>query len=583
MNSFSRLKLTQRFAVLIAFIAIGFAVYGGWSFKTLNELKINGPLYQRIVQGKDLVADILPPPEYIIESYLVSMQLLDAGEKAEQNRLAERLKTLKGEYDARHAFWLKEEGLDEVLSTTFLKDAHAPAAAFYSEAFGVFIPAVLGGERDKAGLAMARMRQHYETHRQAIDKVVEMTNRRNAADEAAANVRINEATVQLLLMLLGSLGAAVAVAVFITRGLLTRLGGEPDYAVSIAHAIADCDLTIDIATRSGDTTSLLAAMQSMRGSLATVIGNVDRCVRVLADAAVHLRDTAGMVAKHTAHQQGMSQSMAAAVEQMSSSVTEITSTMEELSASSSQIAEHSGSVAEIASQTWEKSKQGAEAMRSVLARMNDIRADNQGSLAEIVALGTKSRQIGKVMEIINAVADQTKLIAFNAALEASSAGEAGKRFSVVAGEIRRLADSVTDSTGDIEAKVQEIQDSISRLVVTSEKGAATITAGMEASTRTAQDLTDLVTAADQTRNAARQISISTQQQKTASGQVVIALREIVTASSQTAQAIASVSRISGEMTAMSLELSDLIKRFRLTASAAQPPIVVEHSVVEQNT
>ncbi len=567
MYSFNRLKLSQRFAVLIAFIAIGFAVYGGWSFKTLNELKINGPLYERIVQGKDLVADILPPPEYIIESYLVSLQLLAAGDKDEQTRLAGRLKTLKGEYDARHEFWLKED-LGGELGELFLKRAHEPALAFYADAFKEFVPAVQKGERDHALAAMQRMTRNYETHRQAIDRVVQLTNKRNEADEAAARARVTEATVLLLIMLAGSLGAAVAVAMFITRGLVTSLGGEPDYAVRIAHAIADCDLSIAIETRPGDQTSLLAAMKNMQGSLATIIGNVDRSVRILAAAAAHLQDTAGMVANNTAHQQGMSQSMAAAVEEMSASVTEITSTMEELSASSSQIAEHSGSVAEIANQTWEKSKQGSQAMRSVLARMSDISADNQGSLEEIVALGAKSRQIAKVMEIINAIADQTKLIAFNAALEASSAGEAGKRFSVVAGEIRRLADSVTDSTDDIEAKVQEIQDSISRLVITSEKGAATITGGMDASTHTARDLDGLVEAASQTRNSARQISISTQQQKTASDQVVVALREIVSASSQTAQAIASVSRISNEMTDMSLNLSELVKRFRLVAADA---------------
>lgn len=564
MSSFSQLKLTHRFAVLIAVITIGFAVYGGWSFKTLNELKINGPLYQRIVQGKDLVADILPPPEYIIESYLVSLQLLEAADKVDQDRLVERLKTLRGEYDTRHAFWLKE-GLEEDLVKMFLKEAHEPAVAFYEGAFGDFVPAVQKGERDKAVVAMARMRKHYEAHRKAIDQVVQFTNKRNADDEAAARERIKWDSVFLLVMLLGSLSVAVAIAVLIARSLLASLGGEPDYAVRIAHAIADCDLSIDVRTKSGDTTSLLAAMKSMQGGLATVISNVERSIRVLAEAALHLQDTAGMAARSPEYQQGMSQSMAASVEEMASSVTEITSTMEELSASSTQIAEHSGSVAEIANQTWEKSKKGSEAMRSVLARMDDIRTDNQHNLEEIVQLGAKSRQISKVMEIINTIADQTKLIAFNAALEASSAGDAGRRFSVVASEIRRLADSVTDSTGDIEAKVEEIQGSISRLVVTSEKGATTIVAGMQASTSTAHDLDELVEAASQTRNAARQISISTQQQKTASDQVVIALREIVTASSQTADAIASVSRISTEMSAMSLELSELVKRFRLTA------------------
>lgn len=564
MKLFSRLKLSHRFAVLIGFIAMGFVVYGGWSFKTLNELKINGPIYQRIVQGKDLVADILPPPEYIIESYLVTFQLLEAVDKIDQGRLIERLKALRAEYDTRHAFWL-QQGLEAELSKTFLHDAHESAMAFYDRAFAEFVPAVQNRERDKAIVAMAGMRQHYELHRKAIDQVVQFTNKRNTDDETAAHQRVDQETKLMLVMLIVSLGACVAVALLITRGLFASIGGEPDYAMRVVRAITECDLTGTVETRPGDASSLLAAMKIMQANLSELIGNVESSVRTLANAAMHLQDTAGMVTRNTEHQQGMAHSMAASVQEMSSSVTEITSTMEELSASSTQIAEHSGLVADIANQTWEKSKEGSESMRAVISRMDDIRADNQVNLGEIVALGTKSRQISKVMEIINTIADQTKLIAFNAALEASSAGDAGKRFSVVAGEIRRLADNVTNSTGDIETKVQEIQDSISRLVITSEKGGSVITAGLEASTHTARNLDALVDAASQSRNAARQISISTQQQKIASDQVVIALREIVTASAQTAKAIESVSRISNDMSSMSLELSKLIQHFRLKA------------------
>ncbi len=206
-------------------------------------------------------------------------------------------------------------------------------------------------------------------------------------------------------------------------------------------------------------------------------------------------------------------------------------------------------------------------MQTVLGRMNDIRADNQHSLREIVELGAKSKQIGKVMEIINAVADQTRLIAFNAALEAASAGEAGKRFSVVAGEIRRLADSVTDSTSEIETKIGEIQDSISRLVITSEKGAGGIGAGMSASALTAERLNDIVTAASQTSSAAQQISLSTQQQKTASNQVVVALREIVSASSHTAHSISRISLVSREMSELSAHLDELVRQFNLSEAS----------------
>jgi len=257
-------------------------------------------------------------------------------------------------------------------------------------------------------------------------------------------------------------------------------------------------------------------------------------------------------------------SQASTSTEMSSTVVEITSTMEELSASSTQIAEHSNSVVDIANHTWENSKKGAEAMQVVLGKMGDIRSENQASLQEILELGSKSKEISKVMEIINSVADQTKLIAFNAALEAASAGESGRRFGVVAAEIRRLADSVTDSTGEIETKISEIQDSISRLVITSEKGTLGIAAGMDATANIADHLGELVEKASQTSSAAQQISLSTQQQKTASNQVVVALREIVTASSHTAESIHRISQISHDMTDMSSGLSHLVSQFTLT-------------------
>jgi methyl-accepting chemotaxis protein len=562
MNLFRGFGLLHRFTILVGLFALGFIAYGIWSFKTLNELKVNGPIYQHIVQGKDLIADILPPPEYIIESYLVVLQISETDDKAEQSGLIERLKKLKGEYDERHVFWTKEE-LDSDLTEALLKQSYPQAVNFYNIAFNEYIPAVKKGDRGTAMQAMSRMKAAYEAHRTAIDKVVELAGKRNANDEADAKASIQSASQLLLAILVASLGVSVVFATMILRGLLARLGGEPEYAVKIAHAIAGFNLNINIETRAGDETSLLAAMKTMQGSLARIIGNVNNSVHKLEDAAARLAETAGLEAENNLRQQDVSHSMAAAVEEMSSTVSEITSTMEELSASSSQIADHSKSVVDIANHTLEKSKKGSDSMQQLLAKMGSIRADNQDNLKEIVELGSKSKEISKVMEIINGIADQTKLIAFNAALEASSAGEAGKRFSVVAAEIRRLADSVTDSTSEIEGKIEEIQNSINRLVITSEKGATTIASGMEASDVTASNLAELVGAASQTSSAAQQISLSTQQQKTASNQVVVALREIVSASSHTAESISRISKISQGMSDMSADLGKLVGQFKL--------------------
>jgi methyl-accepting chemotaxis protein len=259
-------------------------------------------------------------------------------------------------------------------------------------------------------------------------------------------------------------------------------------------------------------------------------------------------------------------SLAVTSNELSGSVAEITATMEELSASSSQISEYSGSVVDIANVTWESSKKGAVAMELLSAKMESIYDENQASLSEIIDLGKTSKEISRIMAIINAIADQTKLIAFNAALEAASAGEAGQRFGVVAAEIRRLADSVTESTGEIESKVSQVQESINRLVITSEKGASSIADGKIAAANTAERLSEMVDEAHKTNLAAQQISLSTQQQKTAASQVLVALREIVDASTHTARSMEQLSAVSRDMAGLSSDLEERVGRFRLHAT-----------------
>ena len=374
-----------------------------------------------------------------------------------------------------------------------------------------------------------------------------------AMDNSHFQASLTSARITALVVGILSIGLGLLLAMLTARHLVSRI----NIVVAGVNRVAQGDLSADIPLEGNDEIGDLArATREMRLKLHALAAEVGANAAKVNAAA---QEIAGAV-----------EGQAATSSEMSSSVAEITSTMEELSASSTQIADHSKSVVDIANQTLNGSRKGSESMQTVLGRMNDIRMDNQHSLQEIVDLGAKSKQISKVMEIINAVADQTKLIAFNAALEASSAGEAGKRFSVVASEIRRLADSVTDSTGEIEAKISEIQDSISRLVITSEKGASGIAAGTAASANTAERLGEIVNAASHTSSAAQQISLSTQQQKTASNQVVVALREIVTASSHTAHSITRISQISKEMSGLSARMEELVGQFKLGDKTSDP-------------
>ena len=337
--------------------------------------------------------------------------------------------------------------------------------------------------------------------------------------------------------------------------LLIAVSRRLNRVLGIAQSIAEGDLTVDVQVDHHDEIGeLLSAVETMRQRLHSLVGGMVSHANSVHQASLHITEAVDGQASTSV--------------ETSSSVAEITSTMEELSASSTQIAEHSRAVVDIANQTLDDCNKGSESMSQLLMRMTDIDTDNQQNMREIMMLGNKSTEISRVMVIINSVADQTKLIAFNAALEAASAGEAGKRFSVVAAEIRRLADSVTESTVEIENKISEIQNAINRLVLNAEKGGESIKAGARACKVSAEHLNDIVVTAEQTSTAALQISLSTQQQKTASNQVVMALREIVVASNYTSQSIKDILVVSQDMTQLSKALKEASSSFTLTEAEA---------------
>lgn len=172
----NRLSVSAKLYLLMAVFATSFVGYGVWSHNTLQMAKVHGPYYNQIIQGKDLLADVMPPPQYVIESYLSAIELhglceTEAG-KAKIEAEVEKLNKLKAEYDKRHDFWVKELP-ENSLKRSLIVDAHEPAIAFYKLATEELVPACLAGDAEKAHeLVSGPMRLKYEAHRVAIDKVV---------------------------------------------------------------------------------------------------------------------------------------------------------------------------------------------------------------------------------------------------------------------------------------------------------------------------------------------------------------------------------------------------------------------------
>jgi methyl-accepting chemotaxis protein len=208
------------------------------------------------------------------------------------------------------------------------------------------------------------------------------------------------------------------------------------------------------------------------------------------------------------------------------SVQEIESTINENSQIASDIAEKTGSVATIASKMEEDVLHGFSVLENNVNQMGDIKSKNDGVIAGIIALGNKITRIRDIVKTINAITDQTKVIAFNAALEAASAGDKGKRFAVVASEVNRLADDITNMTKQIKEQVEGIQDASSSLIISSEESADKIAEGH----KLIKDLEDIFrqirSGAEITANQAQTITVSTQKQRQSTEQINVAIADI---------------------------------------------------------
>ncbi|CAG9932654.1 methyl-accepting chemotaxis protein [Candidatus Nitrotoga arctica] len=448
MQILNNIKLAYRFGLIVLSVVVGFSIYGMWSFKTLNELKVNGPIYHRIVQGKDLVADILPPPEYIIESYLVSLQL-EESDKNDQPSLIARLKTLKNEYDTRYEFW-KTENLSPDLSEPLLKDAHEPAAAFYEMALKEFVPAIESGNKDVSEKAMKKMKSAYEHHRKAIERVVENANKRFVADENTAAARINSATFLMLTVLVISVAVTVCISMLISKSVTASLLNVQRTMLEIKNTN---DLTRRINIESDDeigqtSKTFNELIISLQSSLLSLTNNANG----VSQAALELSSSAQQVARSSEEQSSSASAMAATVEQVTVGITLITDGAREAQ--------------DISIKSGNLSSQGAEIIQNAAVTMMQIAETVKQTSTSIEVLGLRSNQISSVVQVIKEVADQTNLLALNAAIEAARAGEQGRGFAVVADEVRKLAARTSKATEEISHMIQSIQSSTNNAMET---------------------------------------------------------------------------------------------------------------------
>ena len=280
---------------------------------------------------------------------------------------------------------------------------------------------------------------------------------------------------------------------------------------------------------------------------------ITRSLRSQIGAAVQHMQSSSSELQVASNQQSMG------AREQSTAMNEITTTMNELLVTSTQIAESAQRVAHIAEETAKGARSGEQTAAKANDSIGGIKQQVDLIVTHMLDLGKKSQQIGGILEIINELAEQTNILAINATIEAAGAGENGKRFAVVADEIRKLADRVGGSTKEIRGLIDDIRAAVNTTVMTTEGGTKAVDVGARQFSEVATAFRQIVSLVSTTTEAAREIEISTRQQSTAVSQVSIAVSNVAQAAQETEVSSIQTLQTASELTKMSCDLMRLIQ------------------------
>lgn len=497
--------------------------------------------------GKDVVADILPPPLYVIEAELIVLKLQSAKPDEIKPFLA-KLDSLKKDYDDRNSYWDKHP-LDPEVKNALLGEQKKLADGFWNLVLGDLTAAIKQGDALRTREVTDNIYKAYSAHRNAVDTTVKIASK--FAQDTDNSLQKTSSQVRWLVFILAGGGALLAAITMtmVIREIMKRLGGEPSDMQAAAHRIAGGDLTVKLKFDSGNKDSLIASIAHMQQNLRDTIIQSRNAADHVADAARRLVITSQRVSESSNNQSDTAASVSASVEQVTVSI--------------GHVAENASIAHKLAKETDNLSSEGKILVQAAIGEIRKISDTVIRSSNNVKTLGENTNQISSIANVIKDIADQTNLLALNAAIEAARAGEQGRGFAVVADEVRKLAERTAISTQEITLMIVRIQEGTTNAVQGMHEGQIQAAEGVKMTTKTGDSMSAIQSGSNQVLVAIDEISNALSEQATASEHIAQSIERIAQMSEENSSAVSEVNLAANQLEQMAIEMKASVGNFRV--------------------